>query len=80
MLLLTELSHAEDVTVHVNILQHVCILVPTEPFVLPVKSERLIERQEDPKLLFRDVDCIKIGLVLVRKKIILLTNQILRGS
>lgn len=62
MLLLPKLTHPKGLAILVNIVQHVSILVPTQPFVLPVKSEWLLKTQEGSELLVRYVHCVDVGL------------------
>ena len=40
VLLLSELEHAESTRIQVNVVQHVCVLVPAQPLVLPVEPDR----------------------------------------
>lgn len=51
VLLLTELLHAEYLRVHVQVVEHVSVLVAPQPFIFPVKADRLRATKVLPELI-----------------------------
>lgn len=51
MLLFSKFEHAESLYVHANVVEHVSVLVSTEPLVLPVEAQGSVQGEKHAELL-----------------------------
>jgi hypothetical protein len=52
VLLLTELLHTKYLRVHVQVVEHVSVLVAPQPFIFPIEADRFRPTKVLPKLIF----------------------------
>ena len=58
VLLLRQLLHSEGFPVRVNMVEHVGVLISSEPLVLPVETQGFVRLEKHTQVLFGHVDSI----------------------